>query len=125
MKSPPGSTRSLPADIVKGEFGEPAATRHKLVITDIAVDPEGRLGGAVAIKFAERDGKGRARRRRPPDVEFDETLLRELAARRIPFGVTKACIAVAVAVARGRGKTISPNTAHWRVAELLRRSREK
>jgi hypothetical protein len=139
MKVPAGTVRKLPAgaimtlpagarfniaDIVEGEFGEPAAIKHKLIITDIVVDPDGRVGVAVAEKNAEREGKGRAQRRRPPDVEFDEALLAALGARRIPFGVNKACIEVAIDVAAKLKKNISPVGARTRVVALLRRSRE-
>ena len=140
MKVPAGTVRKLPAgavmtlpagarfniaDIIEGDFGEPVPVAHKLIVTDIVVDPDGRLGAAVAEKNAEREGKGRARRRRPPDVELDEALLAELARRRLPFGLTKACIEAAVEVAKGQGKTISLTSARWRIAELLRRSRDK
>jgi hypothetical protein len=97
----------------------------KLVITDIHVDPKGDLAVAVAIKHAEFIGKGRTRRRRPPDVAFDEALLAKLDAKRIPFGVTKACRLTAVEVAKRLGKTISEESAKTRVVDLLRRSRRK
>ena len=140
MKVPAGTMRKLPAgammtlpagakfniaNIVEGEFGEPVPVTHKLIVTDIVADPDGRLGVAVAEKNAEREGKGRARRRRPPDAVFDEELLAVLGARRVPFGVTKACIEAAIEVAKSQGKTISPAGARWRIAELLRRSRAK
>lgn len=101
----------------------PAHSATKLIITDYVVDPTGSLAVAVAEKLGEATGKGRMRRRRPPDVAFDETLLAELASRRIPFGVTKACIGVALEVATKRNKRLSPEGARTRVAELLRASR--
>jgi hypothetical protein len=97
----------------------------KMVVTDISVDCQGDLAVAVAEKHAELIGKGRARRRRPPDVAFDEALLAELATRRIRFGLNTACIQTAIEVAKRVGKTISRDSAKTRVAELLRRSRGK
>jgi hypothetical protein len=97
----------------------------KTVVTDKSVDCQGDLAVAVAEKHAELIGKGRARRRRPPDVAFDEALLAELAAKHVPFGVTKQCILTAVEVAKRLGKTISPDSAKTRVVDLLRRSRGK
>ena len=100
----------------------PAHSATKLIITDYVVDPTGSLAVAVAEKLGEATGKGRMRRR-PPDVAFDESLLAELASRRIPFGVTKACIGVALEVATKHNKRLSPEGARTRVAELLRASR--
>jgi hypothetical protein len=93
------------------------------VITDYVVDFEGKLGVALAEKQAEGAGKGRTRRRRPPDVAFDKALLAELATRQIPFGMTKACIGVALDVAAKRNRRLSPEGARTRIAELLRASR--
>jgi integrase len=96
----------------------------KLVLTDIHTDPKGCVPVAVAEKHAERIGKGRARRRRPPDVPFDEALLEELSRRKILLALNKTCIDIGVEVARRLGKTISRDSAKTRIAELLRRSRE-
>ena len=137
MKVPAGTMRKLPAgavmtlpagarfniaDIVEGEFGEPVPVTHKLIVTDIVVDPDGRLGVAVAEKNAEREGKGRARRRRPPDAEFDEALLAELARRRIPFGVNKACIEAAIEVSAKRKRHLA-RKARGRASPSLQASR--
>jgi hypothetical protein len=95
------------------------------VITSRRVDPTGDLAVAVAEKYAELDGKGLARRRRPPDVAFDEELLKALAAKDMPLGLTEPCIQTAVKVARRLGKTLSRDSARWRIAELQRRAKEK
>jgi hypothetical protein len=97
----------------------------KLVITDIVVDPTGDLAVVVAEKHAELAGKGRRPRRRPPDVAFDEALLAELARKRIPFGVTKACISTAIEVSAKLNRRLSPDGARTRIAELIRQSRGK
>ena len=138
MKVPAGTMRKLPAgavmtlpagarfdlaDIVEGEFGEPVPFKHKFIITDIVVDPDGRLGAALAEKNAEREGKGRARRRRRPDVEFDEALLAELARRRFRLGVNKACIEAAIEVSAKLKRHLSWEGARTRIAELGRASR--
>jgi hypothetical protein len=98
--------------------------KTSLVFTDIQVDLTGDIAAAVAVKCAERAGLGRARRRRPPDVAFDEALLAELARRRVRFGLNKACIAAAVDVAASLGWAISAETARQRIVRLLRRGHE-
>jgi hypothetical protein len=90
---------------------------HKCVFTDIGVDGEGRYGGVIAVKYAERD---RMHRGRPPDPEFDEALLAELQKRSIPLGYGKACIQTAIEVAEKLTMNISPDGARSRVVELLR-----
>jgi hypothetical protein len=119
-----GDPDDEPLKIIFPEVARPGFAA-KTVVTDIRVDPKGVLGVAVAKKHAELIGKGRARRRRPPDVAFDEALLAELAAKGVPFGVTKACRLTAVEVAKRLGKTISEESAKTRVVDLLRRSRGK
>ena len=92
----------------------------KFVITDLAVDSEGRYGGVIAVKHAERNGRGRTPRRRPPDPEFDEALLAELERRKIPLGYKKACLSTATEVANQLAMSITPHGARSRVAELRR-----
>lgn len=120
--------RGRPAPSPPGDIGPAtsgAKPENKLVITDYVVDPTGDLAVAIAVKQAELAGKGRRRRRRPQDVAFDEALMAELASRRIPFGLTQACVETAVEVAAKGNKHLSPEGARSRVVLLLRRSREK
>ncbi len=90
---------------------------HKCVVTSIEVDSEGRYGGVIAVKHAERDRMGRGR---PPDPEFDEALLAELWKEHIPLGYSKACMKIATEIAENLNMNISPDGVRSRVAELLR-----
>ena len=93
------------------------------IVTDIRDDPKGDLALVIAEKHAELAGWGRARRRRPPDAAFDKALIDELLRRQIRFGLNKACIQTAVEVAKRLGKTISPDSARSRIAELQRQAK--
>ena len=93
----------------------------QVVVTDVAVDPDGKIGAAIAIKHAVLGAKPRGRQ---PDPEFDQLLLAACEKAGLKFAKTKLVIELGKEVANLRRMNVTEYAVKWRIDALIRAARD-